>query len=641
MLSHLKHLGRPSAPLLPAVVAAIFLSSATIATAQTPVQDPAQTPEAGTSSSSSMQSAPTSSSTPAARIAQPEAAGSAITLETSESLFDLAAALNVCGYDTDLAQSSPVRAVVRQQLNDAIAASPEAATSRDALCTFTRQHQLADPGRTVAQYVSLALYLGPDLTPVVGETELPPDSTQVFSILPLLHTFSEAVHLHAIWIEHHADYDALTTRLHDPLTRMILNTNIYLRSPASSYDGRRFLVLVEPMLAPSAVNARIYASNYVVVISPNADPAGSFHMDQIRHTYLHYEIEPLVYARASSMDRLLPLLKPVAEAPLEFTYKSDIVALLTECLIKAIEARTLETGLVQPVKPSNIRERTAFEGYEAQMNLYNRQAEAARRRSVDLSMRQGWVLTDYFYGQLLSMEHENISLKDNIGPMVYGMDVDRQRRAAAAIAFLPETTHEVVRRLQPAPTGLRLAETRMMQGDAAGAEELARKALADPAGDHAEAHYILARIDLLERQPEEAVTHFRAALSTSKDPRTLAWSHIYLGRLYDVQSNRKLALAEYQAALTTRDSQPDTRAAADKGLRQPFALPKRDAVVPAQSDRDTDSQPNQKPDPQSARHGDKEAAKHADTAPDDDDAPLDPSGKAEKEAYKPPPPSPN
>jgi len=37
---------------------------------------------------------------------QPEAAGSAITLETSEPLFYLSAALNACGYDTGLAESS-------------------------------------------------------------------------------------------------------------------------------------------------------------------------------------------------------------------------------------------------------------------------------------------------------------------------------------------------------------------------------------------------------------------------------------------------------------------------------------------------------------------------------------------------------
>ncbi len=579
--------------------AALILSFA--AALPSALGQPLQTSSSGSSSSSSSPTAPAAiSNSPRQKIAQPEASGSAVTLETSESLFDVAAALNVCGYDADLSDSSPVRASIRQELNEAIASSPDAAEKRDALCTYTRQHQLTDSGRNVAQYVSLALYLSPDLTPVVDQTELPPDSTQVATILPALRSFSEAVHLHAIWVAHHADYEALVNRLHDPLTRMILNTNIYLRSPVSSYDGRRFLVLVEPMLAPTSVNARIYSSNYVVVVSPTSDAAGSFHMDQIRHTYLHYEIEPLVYARAAAMDRLLPLLKPVQEAPLEFIYKSDIVALLTECLIKAVEARTLDTGLVKPMR-AGTRQRTDLEKFDAEMNLYNRQAEAARRRSVDLSMKQGWVLTDYFYNQLVQMERDNVSLKDNIGPMVYGMDVDRQRRAAQQIAFLPEATHEVVHRVQAAPTGMRLAEMKMMQGDAAGAEELAQKALADPKGDHAQAHYILARINLLERQPDDAITHFRAALDLSKDPRTLAWSHIYLGRLYDVQSNRKKAVSEYQAALITRDSQPDTKAAADQGLKQPFALPKREAPVRDESD----------------------------------DAPIDPSGKAEKEAYKP------
>ncbi len=558
------------------------------------------------SSSSSSESRSLSNDTPNQRIAQPEAGGSAVTLETSEPLFDLAAALNVCGYDADLAASSPVRVTIRQEINDSVAVSAQNAVKRDALCAYIRQHQLTDSGRNVAQYVSLALYLGPDLTPIVGDTELPPDSTQVVTILPLLRDFSDAVHLHALWVTHHPDYEALVTRLHDPLTRMILNTNIYLRSPVSSYDGRRFLVLVEPLLAPSSVNARIYSSNYVVVVSPFSGPDGSFHMEQIRHTYLHYEIEPMVYARAAAMDRLLPLLRPVQEAPLDFIYKSDIVALLTECLIKAVEARTLETGLLKPARPANARLRVDVEKFEAEMNAYSRQAEAVRRRSVDLSMRQGWVLTDYFYGQLIQMEHDNISLKDNIGPMIYGMDADRQRRTAQQIAFLPEAAPDVVRRIQPAATGLRLAEMKMMQGDAAGAEEIAQKALQDPKGDHAQAHYILARINLLERQPDDAVTNFRAALDSSKDPRTLAWSHIYLGRLYDVQSNRKRAVAEYQAALTTRDSEPDTKAAADQGLNQPFALPKREAVVPSTSD---------------------------------DDAPLDPSGKAEKDAYKPPVPN--
>ncbi len=100
----------------------------------------------------------------------------------------------------------------------------------------------------------------------------------------------------------------------------------------SSYDGRRLLILVEPLLAPNAPNARIYAR---ITSSSPRPRRRRIKMDQIRHLYLHYELEPLVYARGAIHARLTPLLKPVQDAPLDFVYKTDVVALVTECLIKA------------------------------------------------------------------------------------------------------------------------------------------------------------------------------------------------------------------------------------------------------------------------------------------------------------------
>ncbi|HTC76469.1 MAG TPA: hypothetical protein VK684_12895, partial [Edaphobacter sp.] len=160
-----------------------------------------------------------------------------------------------------------MRAKIREEINAQVAASAAARTSRDALCTYIRDHTLADGSLNLAQYISLALYLSqpPELAPTVDQTELPPDSTQVVNVLPLLRTFAEDIHLNAIWVEHRAEYEDLTARVHGPLTKMILNTNIYLRLPVSSYDGRRFMVLLEPMLAPSATNARIYSNDYIVV----------------------------------------------------------------------------------------------------------------------------------------------------------------------------------------------------------------------------------------------------------------------------------------------------------------------------------------------------------------------------------------
>ncbi len=563
------------------------------------------------SSSSSSSSVPDTTiskepaKTPRPRITQPEAGGSAITLETSEPLFYLAVALNVCGYDTDLAASAPVRLKIREEINTALTGSAEARDSRDALCGYVRLHTLADSGLNLAQYISLSLYLNPppELTPSVAETDLPPDSTQIVNILPLLRTFSEDVHLHAIWVEHRPDYEDLTNRIHDPLTKMILNTNIYLRLPVSSYDGRRFLVLLEPMLAPSATNARIYANDYIVVASPAGEPLGVVHMDEIRHTYLHYLVEPFVYSRAAAMERLQPLMRTVQNAPLDFTYKSDIVALITECLIKAIEAQTMDVRLAKPKRPDAVKQRADIERYDADLAEYDRQAEMVRRKAVDLDVHQGWVLVDYFYGKLGQMEKESISLKDDIGEMVYGMDVDRERRQAEQVVFLPVGTHDFVRRAPRQLSGLDLAEKKLIGGDVNGAGELAKAALADPNGDHARAFYMQARIDLMQRQAGAAIDNFEQTLKTSKDPRTLAWSHIYLGRLYDVVPDREKAVAEYKAALTVRDGQPDTKAAAEKGLKEPFVAPGTQR-----------------------------------TSEPDDDAPLDPSGKAEKDSYRPPPP---
>jgi hypothetical protein len=412
---------------------------------------------------------------PAPRIAQLEAGGSAITLETSEPLFYLAVALNACGYDADLAASSPVRQKIRNEINVELTTSAKARDSRDALCGYVREHTLNDSGLNLAQYISLALYLSPppELTPTVSETELPPDSLQVVNILPLVRTFADEVHLNALWVEHRPEYEDLVSRLHNPLTKTILDSNIYLRLPVSSYDGRRFLVLLEPMLSPAATNARIYANDYIVVASPAAEPAGSVHMDDIRHIYLHYEVEPLVYARASAMDRLLPLLKPVQSAPLDFTYKSEIVPLITECLIKAIEAHTMDVGLAKPKPTPGARQRADLERYDAEMAVYEHQAEAVRRKAIDLDMRQGWILVGYFYDKLGQMEKESISLKEDIGEMVYGMDVDRERHMAQQIVFLPEGSHDVLRRAPQQLSGLDLAELKIFKGDLPGASALA------------------------------------------------------------------------------------------------------------------------------------------------------------------------
>jgi hypothetical protein len=53
----------------------------------------------------------------------------------------------------------------------------------------------------------------------------------------------------------------------------------------------------------------------------------------------------------------------------------------------------------------------------------------------------------------------------------------------------------------------------------------------------------------------------------------VAWSHIYLARILDLQESREEAVKHYRAALAAGDDRPDTKAAAERGLRQPYEPP--------------------------------------------------------------------
>ena len=549
----------------------------------------------GQSSSSDSSSSSESESTPVPptpeETAKPQKApaivdpaGPTVGLVTSEALFDMITALNACGYDEGLSESDPIRAQVRQAVNDTLRSSAAARDTRDGICQYFLRHRLNGAGRDLAQYVSLALYLSPtsDLAPNVSPAEMPPDAALISDVVPLLKSFAGAANLHLIWATHKQSYEDEVAKLHDPLTRMIVDTNIYLKQPASTYTDQRFLVVVEPMIAPGETNARVYGGDSIVVVSPTH---GTIPLTDVRHVYLHYSLEPLLYARAGAMDRLLPILKTVSDAPLDVSYRSDIVALVTESLIRAIEARTMTTGIAAYVPPANVS-RSDVARVARERSVVDQQIEQVRQKSVDHSMQLGFVLTAYFYDELVSFERDPVSLKEAIGDMVYGMDVPAQVSRAKKVAFLPEGATDLVKRAPRRVGILDQAEIKLMKGDRAGAQQLAQQALDQRSGDAAQANFILARTALMAGDGETAEKDFQQTIAQTSDPRLLAWSHIYLGRLYDLVEQRDQAITEYKAALTVRDSRPDTKQAAERGLKEPYAAKKK-AGTPA------DTQPPQ------------------------------------------------
>ena len=504
-------------------------------------------------------------------------AGPTISLVSSEPVFIMAAALNACGYSEGLEESAPVRKRVREEINQALAKSEDARSKRDKVCLYIAQHRLTGTVGDISQYISLALYLSapPELETVVDLPEMPPDSTQVVEIVPLLRDFVVAVDLHGIWLAVHRTYDEETDRLHDALSKMIVSTNFYLKMPASTYQGRRFVVVIEPMLSPSMVNARIYGTDYVVVVSP---VNGTIRLNDVRHAYLHYIIEPLLYARSNAIDRVQPILKEIRDAPLEFRYRSDTVALTVECLIKAIEARTMDTGIPEYKIPAGVS-RSDLPRYEHERQVYQEKVDAVRLATVHHDMTQGFVLTQYFYEQLLMFEKEPTGLADTIGEMVYGMDVAQQVHRARDTEFDKVADSDVLQRSKPRVlTGLDLAEAKLSAGDVTTASAMARQVLAgntdsvEGVSQEARADFILARAAAMTGHPGEAVDRFQKTLATTKEPRLLAWSHIYLGRMLDLDCKRDQAISEYQQALAVRDGEQDTRLAAERGVKTAYTV---------------------------------------------------------------------
>jgi len=176
--------------------------------------------------------------------------------------------------------------------------------------------------------------------------------------------------------------------------------------------------------------------------------------------------------------------------------------------------------------------------------------------------------------------------------MVYGMDVPQEVGRVKHIEFADQSTPDIVQQAPPPPSSLDLAEDAIEKGDAKTATTLAQDALQKHDPDPARANFILARADLMNGKMQDAQAAFQQSVKLGHDARLLAWSHIYLGRILDVEQQRDQALAEYKLALAVRDGQPDTKEAAEGGLKKPFTLP---GQPPQSSDDSADSSADNAP----------------------------------------------
>ena len=110
----------------------------------------------------------------------------------------------------------------------------------------------------------------------------------------------------------------------------------------------------------------------------------------------------------------------------------------------------------------------------------------------------------------------------------------------------------------------------VQQNDLAGALSEYNKAL-DVNKNSSLAHYRVAEVFFLQHNYQAAANAYRECLNGDGEPRwTEVWSHIQLGKIFDVTGQRERATNEYRQALQTNDNTQGALDEARKYLQKPF-----------------------------------------------------------------------
>jgi tetratricopeptide (TPR) repeat protein len=462
-------------------------------------------------------------------------------LDASRTLFSVLAAINAAGYDVDLASPAnhPLREIIRREI------AAKRLPVVDDLKYFVGKHRRSSPSAELSQYVSFALSVKgtPDFEYRFRQVELPPDVEALQGFRELMVKFDRDAGIEELWKKSQRAFDQAIERYHEPVSRAILDVNAYLRNVTAGYLGRRFQIYVDLLGAPNQIHVRAYVDDYYIVLTPSPEPQ----IDDVRHAYLSYLIDPPGIKYSDLIMKKRGLIDYAQNAPaLSELYKADFLLLTTKSLIKAIESRL---------------------------------SKGNRREMVDQALREGYILTPHFAEQLAIYESQQESMRMYFPELVKSIDLKKEEKRLANVQFVEAPVRKAKTTPvapPPPPTGAQKAlddaENLYRDRNLDKAKQAYSRLLqeTDEKSVHASSYYGLARIAILQKDPELAERLFQKALESSPDAQVRAWVEVYLGRLSDAAGERAEAVKHYKEALAVEGGSAGAKEAAQKGMQQSF-----------------------------------------------------------------------
>lgn len=475
----------------------------------------------------------------------------AVTVDGSEAMFTTMCALLASDFESNVnsdnwtAFRAQMRERLRQQKGPAV----------DAIRQFYRQHELRDPGATLSRYLWFGLVSGPapEFQPILRRDELPPEVVALQGFSELLSSYYQEQKIGDLWRQVQPIYNREFQRLHEPLTQIVYTTTGYLREILEPYSTRKFAIVVEPLVG-RITNVRNFGDHYALVLSG----ADNVPQDVVRHAFLHFMLDPLplMYPHVIAVKR--PLYDTAAKAPrLDSDLKDDFPSYFAECMVRAVELK---------MKKMSPGEREVALG----------------RNDAD-----GYVLVRPLVTALDGFEKSEPSMKRYFPDLVRSIDEKAEAKRLTAIQFAPadeaptdDTAAEVIARAKKAlPTtvpndaeviaALTEGERQIAAKNSRAAEASFKKVLVKYP-DQPRAWFGLGVVAYMDHDAVRAKEVFgrlaNGEHAATGDPRVLAWSHVYLGRIYDYEGNSSVAKKEYESALAVQGGPEEARQAAQKEL---------------------------------------------------------------------------
>ena len=457
-------------------------------------------------------------------------------LDASPTLFTIMTAINAAGYSADL--SSPNNHPLRDQIRAELAKrnTPSLAAIKD----FFERHRQKNDALELGQYISFALTASgpPTFAIKQRDVDIPPDVASMKALSGLLAAFYREADIEDLWKRSQPAIEQYLERYHRPVSEAVLQANAYLRQETSGFKGRHFQIFIELLAAPEQIQTRSYGDEYTIVLTPSSEPR----VFDVRHAYLHYLLDPLSTRYQEILNRKKALAERAQRAPaLDGSFKEDFLLLATESLIKAVEARLDH-------RPEGVQE----------------------------ALRQGYILTPFFAEQLPVYEKQEQAMLYYYPTLVAAIDTGTEYVRLAKVEFATEapvrTAKVTARAAPPALVGaaktLDDAERLYTSRDLEKAKKLYLDVLdeTDNRTMRAAAYYGMARIAVLEKDPELAERLFNQTLESEPEAQVRAWSLVYLGRLSMAAGERAEAAQYFQSALKVEGASSAAQQAASQGV---------------------------------------------------------------------------